>query len=416
VLAGDIGERLAGTDQERQAAEYVAETFRQSGAQVSVEEFPMCARVVESERLEIEIAGRWESVPSSLFSNTPGTDGQAVEGPLAFFEAPAESSRTDLSHLEGKAVVHLGCHIESREAYRRLVEARPAFILMVDIRYPGTVPLADGMFPTYTTDVGAVPVVNVAYMDAWRWKVEGASAARLTVEGGMRESRSQSVIAEFPGEDAGGEILFLGGHHDTQADSPGADDNATGVIGVLECARVLAQGPRKRTIRLISFGCEEQLSVGSAAYVRTHREELAQRGRFIFNLDSYGSPLGWNELVCNAPDALVEQIRACFEPRGIYFRFVEEVHPYADHFPFVAGGIPGVTLLRSNCTAGRFFHHRPDDDLERVSIPIVADLLDGVAAFTSHLATVDRLPFSCSIPEPLQHGVAAFWEDLFGGW
>jgi Zn-dependent M28 family amino/carboxypeptidase len=47
---------------------------------------------------------------------------------------------------------------------------------------------------------------------------------------------------------------------------------------VLELARLLQPRPRRRTIRLISFGAEEQLSVGSTAYVRAHREETATRG------------------------------------------------------------------------------------------------------------------------------------------
>ena len=65
----------------------------------------------------------------------PAMGGALVEAPLVFFEAPTEYAREDLSHLRGKAVVHLGCHIESRAAYQRLMQAEPAFLLFVDIRY-----------------------------------------------------------------------------------------------------------------------------------------------------------------------------------------------------------------------------------------------------------------------------------------
>jgi aminopeptidase YwaD len=258
VLAEDIGVRLAGSPGEQAAARYLAQQLAETGAQVREESFPVRERRVESEELEIRLGGSWRSFPGSLFSNTPGTDGQWREAPLVFFEAPAEYRRPTLDHLRGKAVVHLGSHIESREHYRRLMEAGPAFLLFVDVRYPGTVPLADGMFPAYTDALGAVPTLNVAYMDAWHWKKEGAVAARLRVRGGMREAESQNLIAEFPG--SGPELLLVGGHHDTQAASPGADDNGTGTVAVLELARLLGGlGPLERTVRLVSFGAEEQL-------------------------------------------------------------------------------------------------------------------------------------------------------------
>jgi aminopeptidase YwaD len=416
ALAGEIGVRLAGTSEEHAAAEYIAEEFQKAGARVSTETFPVNVLSVEAQTLQIEIGGAWHEFPCSLFSSTPGTDGLPIEAPIVFFEAPTEYQRPDLSHLRGKAVVHLGCHIESREQYRRLMDAAPAFLLFVDVRYPGAVPLADGMFPAYTRALGARPTVNVAYLDAWRWKVENASRARLTVAGGMKPGASSNVIADFPASDENAPILYVGAHHDTQANSPGADDNASGVSGLLELARVLAHTPRRRTLRLISFGTEEQLSVGSADYVRRHRDEVAQRGGFIFNLDSYGSWMGWTEVICNGPAQLSNYLRPYFEREALYPAFTAPIVPYADHFPFVAAGIPGVCLARHNCIGGRFFHHRPDDDLSRVSTPMMASHLSAAAAILADALQCEALPFPSSIPEEQARQSQLLWNDLFGGW
>ena len=415
-LTETIGVRLAGTPEDRAAIHAVEEAFRESDARVWTETFPVRARVVLAERLEVRIGGEWRAYPASLFSSTPGTEGRLVEAPLVFFESPAEYDRPDFSHLRGKAVVHLGCHIESRDAYRRLMEARPAFLLCVDVRFPGDTPLADGMLPAYTEALGAVPTMNVAYRDAWNWQREGASAARLRVDGGMQESESANVIAELPGRDPEAGILALGAHHDTQADSPGADDNASGVAGLVELARVLAPLPRRRTIRLISFGAEEQLSVGSASYVRSHRAEVARSFRLIFNLDSIGSGLGWTEICCNGPEELERAIRPWFEDRGLYPLIRNGLVPYADHFPFVAAGVPALWMWRLNCTNGRFFHHRPDDDMSRISFEIMAKHLEAVAAGMAGLAERAELPFPAAIPEKQKEAVAGMWNDLFGGW
>jgi aminopeptidase YwaD len=415
-LTCDIGVRLAGTAEETAACEYVADEFRATGADVAVETFPVNVRRVQSQRLEVCIAGSWHEFACSLFSSTPGTQGMPVEAPIVFFEAPTDYQRSDLSHLRGKAVVHLGTHIESREHYRHLMDVEPAFLLIVDIRYPGTTPLADGMFPAYTQALGARPSVNVAFMDAWRWKVEGATSARLIVDGGMEPGASSNVIATLPGADDDGDILYLSAHHDTQADSPGADDNASGVSGLLELARVLAPLPRQRTVRLISFGAEEQLSVGSACYVRSHRGEIARRGRLMFNLDSYSSWLGWTEIVCNGPGELESYLKPFFGEEGIYPRFNHGIVPYADHFPFVAAGIPGLYLGRHNCTGGRFFNHRPDDDMSRVSLPVMASHVSSTARVMADAMQRETLPFEPRIPEGLRDRVELYWSDLFGGW
>ena len=415
-LTVDIGVRLAGSPAETLTTDYLEQEFRKAGASTTIETFPVLERAVQRENLHIRIGEQWHSFPCSLFSNTPGTDGELKEAPLCFFEAATEYQRQDLNHLRGKAVVHLGCHIESRENYQRLMAAEPAFLLFVDVRYPGTIPLADGMFPAYTSALGAVPTMNVAYMDAWRWKVEGASAARLVVEGGMRESTSRNVIAELPGSDPDAGVLFLGGHHDTQANSVGADDNGVGTVMLLELARLLAPLPRQRTIRLIAFGAEEQLSVGSASYVRRHRPEVESQGRVMFNMDSFASQLGWNTLVWAGPQEMPAALIPHFQKHDLYMKLMEEIVPYTDQFPFAAAGVPGVYLGRDNCTAGRFFHHRHDDDMSRVSIPLMTQFADAIAELIHFWSKGVGMPFAAEIPDTQARQVQAFWEDLFGGW
>jgi hypothetical protein len=50
------------------------------------------------------------------------------------------------------------------------------------------------------------------------------------------------------------DLLVIGAHYDTVPDSPGADDNASGVAALLEIARALPRDPR---LRLIAFTNEE---------------------------------------------------------------------------------------------------------------------------------------------------------------
>jgi aminopeptidase YwaD len=184
----------------------------------------------------------------------------------------------------------------------------------------------------------------------------------------------------------------------------------------MELARLLHARPRRRTIRLISFGAEEQLSGGSAAYVRAHRDEVSRRGRLMYNLDSFGSHLGWLQLYMNGHADLEDAFRPFFRAVDLYYQTITAVVPYADHFPFVAAGVAGVFHYRVNCDAGRFFHHRPDDDLSRVSAEVIARDVSAVASLLDAAATADVLPFTPGIPEAQREAVDACWADLFGGW
>jgi aminopeptidase YwaD len=413
ALTEGIGVRLAGSTGERRAVEYITAEFKTVGASTKIETFPIMARDVNHQSLEIHTPRGWSKFPCSLFAGAPGTSGELIEAPMVFFESPAERQRTDLSDLRGKAVVHLGCHFESRDVYKRIIDAKPAFLLCVDIRYPGDQPLADGLFPAYVKALGAVPTMNVAYLDAWEWRAAGADAARLRVVGGMRPGESTNVIATLPGQSLEDDVIIVGAHHDTQADSVGADDNGSGATGLLELVRVLSKHPRERTIRFISFGNEEQLSVGSAVYVRTHRAELEREVSFMFNLDSFGSRMGWNELLYDGSKQWGNYLRQHFEARGMYAQLIPAISPYVDAFPFQALGIPAVTLMRENCTSGRFFHHRPDDDMTRIDIDLMAKLLTCVASLLDNAANSGPLPFEHRLSPELNTEAQKWWKELF---
>lgn len=83
-----------------------------------------------------------------------------------------------------------------------------------------------------------------------------------------------NVIVDLPGTDPDAPVLEIGAHWDSVAASPGADDNASGVAGLLEIARALTDVPLRRRVRLCFFGGEESSEqfpdgrAGSRAHVQ----------------------------------------------------------------------------------------------------------------------------------------------------
>ena len=66
-----------------------------------------------------------------------------------------------------------------------------------------------------------------------------------------------NIIASF-GPEKGSRVI-VGAHYDVCGDQPGADDNASGIAGLLEIARLLAQDSAKldRRIDLVAYTLEE---------------------------------------------------------------------------------------------------------------------------------------------------------------
>lgn len=62
-------------------------------------------------------------------------------------------------------------------------------------------------------------------------------------------------------------IIVIDAHYDSAGNSPGADDNASGVIGVMEAIKVLSPYCSDKTIRYLLFDLEELGLVGSNLYL-----------------------------------------------------------------------------------------------------------------------------------------------------
>jgi Zn-dependent M28 family amino/carboxypeptidase len=74
---------------------------------------------------------------------------------------------------------------------------------------------------------------------------------------GTYSTRVKNLIVEKRGRNIAMPSIVIGAHYDTVIDTPGADDNASGVAGLLELARLLRGYPNERTIQFVAFTLEE---------------------------------------------------------------------------------------------------------------------------------------------------------------
>ncbi|WP_208597688.1 M28 family peptidase [Desulfogranum mediterraneum] len=93
---------------------------------------------------------------------------------------------------------------------------------------------------------------------------------------------SVNLEVEIPGRLFPEEVIVVGAHYDTVSNSPGANDNGSGVAALLELARLLAGSSPQRSVRLVAFANEEppffaSNTMGSAFYAarcRARKEKI----------------------------------------------------------------------------------------------------------------------------------------------
>ena len=171
---------------------------------------------------------------------------------------------------------------------------------------------------------------------------------------------SHNILAKLPGTTRPGETVLFSAHWDHLGVGPpdakgdtiynGARDNAAGVAGMLELARVFSEAPRtERTVAFMAVTAEEKGLLGSEYYGLHPAFPLAttvadlnldglQTSGPAHNIEAHGIP----------KNSLVDMLAAEAKKEGRYFS--QDAHPEqghffrADHFSLAKVGVPSITL------------------------------------------------------------------------
>jgi len=78
---------------------------------------------------------------------------------------------------------------------------------------------------------------------------------------------AKNMVGRHPGLTDEKKTIIVDGHFDTVPNTPGADDNASGTVGMLQVMRVLSKYNFRHTLKFIGFDLEESGLAGSLHYV-----------------------------------------------------------------------------------------------------------------------------------------------------
>lgn len=220
-------------------------------------------------------------------------------------------------------------------------------------------------------------------------------------------SRTANVIGVLPGRDpaVNTEVLVLGAHYDHlglggagSLDAtpggrihPGADDNASGVAGILELARTFAarRGTLRRSIVFVAFGAEEEGTLGSLHFTKNPPVPIEKIVAMV-NLDMVGrlrndtldvhgvgtSPV-WKPLVAKANETT--KLKLVFHEGGF---------GPSDHSSFYAASRPVLFLF----TGSHPDYHRPSDTPDKLNAEGEEKVLTFLSPIVSGVANADAAP------------------------
>lgn len=250
-----------------------------------------------------------------------------------------------------------------------------------------------------------------------------------------QSTQQRNVIATLTGIGATKQLVYLTAHYDSRvADiqdgtsaAPGADDNASGVAGLLELARVLGTRQWDSTIRLIAFAAEEAGLAGSK-----HHAPLAKQAGLpiiaVLNNDIIGGSRG--------PDGkpVLDRIRAFSAPPddGSSRRLARYAQVIAaryglpavdiqtaadrpdrgsDHQSFSAAGFPALRFISAAEDLAR--QHNAEDTAERLDPAYHAQIVRLNVATVANLALAPPAPAAAPTLEPGASGtVKVTWQPV----
>jgi aminoglycoside 3-N-acetyltransferase len=402
------GIRLAGGAGEERATQMIAERMESLGlANVRIERPPIRAWEPGFSRLEVRVNGRWETVRSAPASHAPATRGAPVSGRAVRLEVRSEAAK---ARAQGDIAVLWDGYGESAAELARLMKSGFKAFIYVDKRFDHGEIVAVGVPAQWTARL-TTPMVSLPFTEAMRLFGGGPVECRLSVGGRVRPGRSSVVTGDLPG--SGGGLLLVGAHHDTVFNSPAPDDDLCGVAGGLLLAKKLrgARGLR-HTLRICSFGAEEQLSEGARWYA--FESGLARDVRFVVQNDGIGVRAGTTLARVTGATLLADWLRDRARRSPLQVKVVEEVSPFSDHFPFNCLGAPSVWFTRCSTTAGRTHHHGVRDGFAEISLTRVAELMEFQAKLLLDLARAERWPFPTDFSPALRREMAVLRHEWFG--
>jgi len=220
---------------------------------------------------------------------------------------------------------------------------------------------------------------------------------------GSGSEAGTNLILRLPGREPKRRPLLVGAHYDGPLHSPGAGDNASGLVALLELARRWAADPPRRPVWLVAFDQEEWGMLGGAA-LAAQLKQAGQPLKLMVSLEMlaytslsqdyphpamravYGDRGDFIALVANAgaglslpglARAMGRHVPTKVLPVTNGGRDIPDVR-LSDHSPFWDQGYDALMVTDTSFMRNPHYHQM-SDTVETLDLPFFCGVVEGLA-------------------------------------
>ena len=366
-LTDDYSPRESATDDELRAARFLRGEMDDMGYDAEIRPFSF-------ERVRVETSfSRDGAPPESVASYRIALSGEgAVEGALAD-AGTGFADDIPPGGLDGKVALIERGTTTFEDKVRRVADAGAVGVIVFN-NAPG------GFWGTLAAPAD-IPAVSIDRAAGLRMRnAIAAGDARASVSIANVSERSRNVVARVPSgggagaADGGGGAVIIGAHYDTVADTPGANDNASGVAALMAVAARVRDESYPFDIKFVLFGAEEIGLFGSRHYARTMSADDVANTLAMLNLDVVGTGDRFETM---GDLALSRDAAQVGETLGARVSASSESGVTSDHAPFAERGIPALFLMANDLSR----INSPQDEIRHVAPELpqtAADIAVGI--------------------------------------
>ena len=348
ILCRKIDTRRLGTRGNREATAFFKKAIEALGYEVETQQFDC----IHSKTGEITLRVGVEEYEASISPFTIGCDCSAeliCTDTVEALEKAEMNGKILLIHgdlakeqLMPKGFVFYNPE-EHQHIYRLLEEKQPAAIITATAKNPET---AGAIYPFPMIEDGDFDIPTAFMTDVEGKNLTKFAGKQLTLK--MEALRvptwGENIVARKGSMKK--KIVFCA-HIDTKENTPGALDNASGVVIVLLLAELLKKYDAEPGIEFVAFNGEEVYNTpGELKYLQQYANDFSSI-LLAVNMDNIGYHKGRTAYsFYGVPDALADAFRRTYANRENFF----EGPPWyqSDHGIFMAKGVPAMAITEES--------------------------------------------------------------------
>jgi len=377
-----FGPRVAGTPAEADAADYIATQMMSYGLEVEIQEFD----IIYFEELSTPGLERVSPNPTTYtvdvdfatmsYSGAGNVTASIQAVDLLLPPTGGSTSGCEAADFAGFpagniALIQRGTCYYSDKALNAQAAGAVGVIIFNEGNTPDRVPLMYGTLGGPGINIPVQSTSHALGVELYNLTLSGDVTMHMFVDTVTEERTSQNVIGTLEGTHPEQGIVYIGGHYDSVSNAVGANDDASGVAGMLEAARVLStKGHRtKATLKFIAFGAEEIGLDGSYWYVVENYDEVTTLGLGMVNLDmiAVGDTLQIGNIDYGDPGTGGNQFKEYTQQKATAMGMPWEsfvAGENSDHTYFEQVGVPAAFITQRDDP----YYHTPEDDLDKIQL------------------------------------------------